>query len=357
MRTTDIRYGRCQHEKHGHPVGLFYPRRRRCRCCSCRGFSCNTAYAGSCVFFFADSFMRRYLRKGVPSLGADLFSVFEEAPGVAEAAAGDGEEEALGRPSPVVTDAVDLRNHPVQQMVMELTKRWVGRGVGWTTYSNARGAKPVPQGLLSSPPPPSPSGALSEKHCAVSLFLWKDAWVVRGQRVKVGSQPHMIPPVFPASLHARNQSPPARLPVCCCLRFHVLRTAFMLRVTLTNERDWMGPSPPAAANPPYPPSVPASPIISWPGRGCSAAETASSSLFGRRGGSLSARGAARRGRKSPRRRWRGRSSCAPSWRRRRASCRRHATLLMCVRPRSSRKGGGVGGSLCGEGACGLYFFC
>lgn len=69
--------------------------------------------------------MRRYLRKGVPSLGSDLSSVFE-APG-APAPAGDeaenGKGAPLGRPSQVVTDAFDLRSHPVQQMVMELTKR------------------------------------------------------------------------------------------------------------------------------------------------------------------------------------------------------------------------------------------
>lgn len=73
--------------------------------------------------------MRRYLGKGVPSLGSDLSSVFEAAgaPEVAEAAGGgkdaENEEVTLGRPSPVVSDAFDLRNHSVQQMVMELTNR------------------------------------------------------------------------------------------------------------------------------------------------------------------------------------------------------------------------------------------
>lgn len=75
--------------------------------------------------------MRRYLRKGVPSLGSDLSSVFEaegapEAAAVAAAGGNDADngEGVLGRPSPVVADAFDLRSHPVQQMVMELTNRW-----------------------------------------------------------------------------------------------------------------------------------------------------------------------------------------------------------------------------------------
>lgn len=73
------------------------------------------------MLLFADGYMRRYLRKGVPSLGNDLSSVFEAAgPPEAAAAAENGEGE-LGQPSPIVTDAFDLRNHPVQQMVMELT--------------------------------------------------------------------------------------------------------------------------------------------------------------------------------------------------------------------------------------------
>lgn len=81
--------------------------------------------------------MRRHLRKGVPSLGSDLSSVFEAPAAPTPAPAGDEDEDEdeaenenekgkgapLGRPSPVVTDAFDLRNHPVQQMVMDLTKR------------------------------------------------------------------------------------------------------------------------------------------------------------------------------------------------------------------------------------------
>ena len=69
--------------------------------------------------------MRRYLRKGVPSLGTDLSSVFERQgapPSVVAGGDADGEEK-LGRPSPVVTDDFDPRNHPVQRMVMDLTKR------------------------------------------------------------------------------------------------------------------------------------------------------------------------------------------------------------------------------------------
>eukprot|EP00752_Nemacystus_decipiens_P006712 g6035.t1 len=76
-----------------------------------------------------DAYMRRHLRKGVPSLGSDLSSVFEAPGAPAPAPAGEESENGkgppLGRPSPVVTDAFDLRNHPVQQMVMELTKSFV----------------------------------------------------------------------------------------------------------------------------------------------------------------------------------------------------------------------------------------
>eukprot|EP00903_Cladosiphon_okamuranus_P008678 g8317.t1 len=76
-----------------------------------------------------DAYMRRHLRKGVPSLGSDLSSVFEASCAPAPTPAGDetenGKGAPLGRPSPVVTDAFDLRNHPVQQMVMELTKSFV----------------------------------------------------------------------------------------------------------------------------------------------------------------------------------------------------------------------------------------
>lgn len=64
--------------------------------------------------------MRRHLRKGVPSLGSDLSSVFETEGVRGEGKGGEG---TLGRPSPVVTDAFDLRKHPVQQMVMSLTNR------------------------------------------------------------------------------------------------------------------------------------------------------------------------------------------------------------------------------------------
>lgn len=87
---------------------------------------CARARARAALLAVADAYMRRYLRKGVPSLGTDLSSVFERQgapPSVAAGGAADGGEEKLGRPSPVVTDAFDLRNHPVQQMVMDLTKR------------------------------------------------------------------------------------------------------------------------------------------------------------------------------------------------------------------------------------------
>lgn len=58
-------------------------------------------------------------------MGSDLSSVFEA---TAKPAEGGGETEAngegpLGRPAPVVTDAFDLREHPTQKVVMELTKR------------------------------------------------------------------------------------------------------------------------------------------------------------------------------------------------------------------------------------------
>lgn len=79
------------------------------------------------LFFHADVYMRRHLRKGVPSLGADLSSVFE-AEGAKEVGIDGDEEASLGRPAAVVTDAFDLRQHPVQQMVMVITKRWVW---GW----------------------------------------------------------------------------------------------------------------------------------------------------------------------------------------------------------------------------------
>lgn len=77
----------------------------------------------------ADDYMRRHLRKGVPSLGSDLSSVFE-AEGVEAVDSENGEEASLGRPAAVVTDAFDLRKHPVQQMVMSITERWVGAWVG-----------------------------------------------------------------------------------------------------------------------------------------------------------------------------------------------------------------------------------
>ncbi|CBN77876.1 acetyltransferase 1-like [Ectocarpus siliculosus] len=91
-----------------------------------------------------DAYMRRYLRKGVPSLGTDLSSVFEKQGAPTSVAAGgdaDGGEEKLGRPSPVVTDAFDLRNHPVQQMVMDLTKSFVESLRSTGRFPTAEGEK------------------------------------------------------------------------------------------------------------------------------------------------------------------------------------------------------------------------
>lgn len=71
-----------------------------------------------------DEYMRRHLRKGVPSLGNDLASLFE----VEERPAGQEwamEEGGLGRPAPMVVDPHDLRKHETQQMVMSITKRSV----------------------------------------------------------------------------------------------------------------------------------------------------------------------------------------------------------------------------------------
>ncbi|CAN0457044.1 unnamed protein product, partial [Hapterophycus canaliculatus] len=88
-----------------------------------------TALSSLFAWVFTDAYMRRFLRKGVPSLGSDLSSIFE-APAAAAtpvAAGGDSSENGegpLGRPAPVVTDAFDVRKHPVQQVVMELTKRY-----------------------------------------------------------------------------------------------------------------------------------------------------------------------------------------------------------------------------------------
>lgn len=71
--------------------------------------------------------MRRNLRKGVPSLGADICSIFEA---MEERGSGDGEvggtengELPLGKPAPVLRDAYDLRKHPVQQLVMGIVER------------------------------------------------------------------------------------------------------------------------------------------------------------------------------------------------------------------------------------------
>ena len=66
--------------------------------------------------------MRRHLRKGVPSLGTDICSIFEaeRLRGEADVEEAENGEAPLGRPAPVVRDAFDLRKHPVQQMVADI---------------------------------------------------------------------------------------------------------------------------------------------------------------------------------------------------------------------------------------------
>lgn len=68
--------------------------------------------------------MCRYLRKGVPSLGADLSSIFEvESDAGSEDGNASSKEVKLGQIPPLVTDAYNLRKHPVLQMVMAITQR------------------------------------------------------------------------------------------------------------------------------------------------------------------------------------------------------------------------------------------
>lgn len=69
--------------------------------------------------------MRCHLRKGVPSLGSDLASIFESDRYSAREQKAGALGEKLGKPAPPITDACDLRKHPIQQMIMNITKRCV----------------------------------------------------------------------------------------------------------------------------------------------------------------------------------------------------------------------------------------